>query len=135
MQLNWGPLITHMPVCSQSADRIDEHVPKEDLQTLYGYSDADWDMDILHRRSISGIFSSLLVLLLQVKLAYNPPLHSAQLIQNSLQQATLVTLVFSSTQSVTNYTNINVPQRAFIRIMTFAEWLQTQERPLAICVI
>jgi hypothetical protein len=34
-------------------DRVDEHVSKENLHTLYGYSDADWAMDIRHRRSIS----------------------------------------------------------------------------------
>jgi hypothetical protein len=28
---------------------------KKKMQTLYGYSNADWDMDIRHRHSISGM--------------------------------------------------------------------------------
>jgi hypothetical protein len=53
--LTWGPVVKHKPLRSQSTYRIDEHVPKENLQTLYGCSDADWAMDIRHRRSISGM--------------------------------------------------------------------------------
>jgi hypothetical protein len=44
--LIWGPLVKHTHICSQPMDRIDEHFPKENLQTLYRYSDADWAMDI-----------------------------------------------------------------------------------------
>jgi hypothetical protein len=44
-----------MPLCCHPTDRIDEHIPKENLQMLYGYSGADWDMDILHPCSISGM--------------------------------------------------------------------------------
>jgi hypothetical protein len=44
-----GPVMKHTPLRSQSTDRIGEHVPKENLQTLYGYSNTDWDMDIRHR--------------------------------------------------------------------------------------
>jgi hypothetical protein len=53
--LTWGPVVKHKPLHSQSTYRIDEHVAKENLQTIYGYSDADWDMDIRHRSSISGM--------------------------------------------------------------------------------
>jgi hypothetical protein len=35
--------------------RKEEHIPAENLTTLYGYSDSDWAMDIRHRRSISGM--------------------------------------------------------------------------------
>jgi hypothetical protein len=44
-----------MPLRSQPTDRLDEHVPTENLTTLYGYSDSDWALDIRHRRSISGM--------------------------------------------------------------------------------
>jgi hypothetical protein len=50
-----GLVLKHTPLRSQPTDRIDEHVPTDNLTTLYGYSDADWDMDIRHRRSISGM--------------------------------------------------------------------------------
>jgi hypothetical protein len=50
-----GPVLKHTPLRSQPTDRIDEHVPTENLTTLYGYSDADWAMDIQHRRYISGM--------------------------------------------------------------------------------
>jgi hypothetical protein len=50
-----GPVLKHTPLRSQPTNRIDEHVPMDNLTTLYGYSDADWDMDIQHRRSISGM--------------------------------------------------------------------------------
>jgi hypothetical protein len=53
--LTWGTVVKHTPLRSQPTDRIDEHVPKENLQMLYGYSDADWVMIIRHRRSISGM--------------------------------------------------------------------------------
>jgi hypothetical protein len=43
-----GPVLKHTPLRSQPTDRLDEHVPTENLTTLYGYSDADWDMDIRH---------------------------------------------------------------------------------------
>jgi hypothetical protein len=36
-------------------DPKDEHIPAENLTTLYGYGDSDWVMDIRHRRSISGM--------------------------------------------------------------------------------
>jgi hypothetical protein len=48
-----GTVLKHTPIRSQPTDRLDEHVPTENLTTLYGYSDADWAMDIRHRRSIS----------------------------------------------------------------------------------
>jgi hypothetical protein len=51
-----GQVLKHTPLRSQPTDRLDEHVPTENLKTLYGYSDADWAMDIRHRRSISGMF-------------------------------------------------------------------------------
>jgi hypothetical protein len=50
-----GPVLKHTPLRSQPSDRIDEHIPTDNLTTLYGYSDADWAMDIRHRRSISGM--------------------------------------------------------------------------------
>jgi hypothetical protein len=50
-----GPVLKHTPLRSQPIDRIDEHVPTENLTTLYGYSDAEWAIDIRHRRSISGM--------------------------------------------------------------------------------
>jgi hypothetical protein len=50
-----GPVLKHTPIRSQPTDRIDEHVPTENLTTLYGYSDADWAMDIRNRRSIYGM--------------------------------------------------------------------------------
>jgi hypothetical protein len=53
--LTWGPFAKHKPLLSQPTNTIDEHIPKENLQTLYGYSDADWAMDMRHRRSISGM--------------------------------------------------------------------------------
>jgi hypothetical protein len=53
--LTWGQVAKHRPLRSQPTDRIDEHITKENLQTLYGYSNADWAMDIRHRRSISRI--------------------------------------------------------------------------------
>jgi hypothetical protein len=40
-------------------DRNEEHIPSENLTTLYGYSGSDWEMDIRHRRSISGMVFSL----------------------------------------------------------------------------
>jgi hypothetical protein len=36
-------------------DRKEEHIPTENLTTLYGYSDSDWDIYIRHCRSISGM--------------------------------------------------------------------------------
>jgi hypothetical protein len=53
--LIWGPVVKHMPLWSQPTNQFDEHVPKENLQTQYGYSNTDWDMDIRHRCSISGM--------------------------------------------------------------------------------
>jgi hypothetical protein len=53
--LTWGPAVKHKPLSSQTTYRIDEHVRKEILQTLYGYGDANWAMDIRHRHSISGM--------------------------------------------------------------------------------
>jgi hypothetical protein len=53
--LTWGPVLKHTHLLSHPTNRIDEHVPIENLKTLYGYSDADWAMDIRHRRSISGV--------------------------------------------------------------------------------
>jgi hypothetical protein len=53
--LTWGPLLKHTHLHSHPTNRVDEHVPMENFKTLYGYSDADWDMDIQHRRSISGM--------------------------------------------------------------------------------
>jgi hypothetical protein len=53
--LTWGSVVKHEPIRSQPTDRIDEHVPKENFQTLYGYSDVDWDMDIRHQCYISGM--------------------------------------------------------------------------------
>jgi hypothetical protein len=50
-----GPVLKRTPLRSQPTDRLDEHVLTENLATLYGYSDADWGMDIRHRRSISGM--------------------------------------------------------------------------------
>jgi hypothetical protein len=50
-----GPVLKHTPLRSQPTDRLDEHVPTENVTTLYGYSDADWAMDIRHRRYISGM--------------------------------------------------------------------------------
>jgi hypothetical protein len=50
-----GPVLKHTPLRSQPTYRLDEHVPTENLTTLYGYSDADWAMDIRHRQSISGM--------------------------------------------------------------------------------
>jgi hypothetical protein len=52
---DWGPVITHVPLRSQPMDRKEEHIPAENLTTLYGYSDSNWAMDIRHRRSISGM--------------------------------------------------------------------------------
>jgi hypothetical protein len=51
--MTWGPVVKHTPLRSQPTDRVDEHVPKENLHTLYGYINADWDMDIRHRHYIS----------------------------------------------------------------------------------
>jgi hypothetical protein len=53
--LTWGPVLKHTHIRSQPTDIIDEHVPTENLTTLYGYSNTDWAMDIIHRRSISGV--------------------------------------------------------------------------------
>jgi hypothetical protein len=53
--LSWGPVLKHTPLHYQPTDRIEEHVPTENLMTLYVYSDADWAMDIRHRRFISGM--------------------------------------------------------------------------------
>jgi hypothetical protein len=50
-----GPVLKHTPLRSQPTDRIDEHVPTENLMMLYGYIDADWAMDIRHRKSTSGM--------------------------------------------------------------------------------
>jgi hypothetical protein len=50
-----GPVLKHTPLRSQPTDRLDEHVPTENLTTLYGHSDADWAIDIRHQRSISGM--------------------------------------------------------------------------------
>jgi hypothetical protein len=46
--------VKHSPLRSQPTDRVDEHVQKE-RYTMYGYSNADWAMDIRPRRSISGM--------------------------------------------------------------------------------
>jgi hypothetical protein len=51
----WAPVITHVPLRSQPMDRKEEHIPAQNLTTLYGYSDSDWAMDIRHRHSISGM--------------------------------------------------------------------------------
>jgi hypothetical protein len=53
--LAWGAVLKHAHLRSQPTNRIDEHVPIENLKTLFGYSNADWAMDLRHRRSISGM--------------------------------------------------------------------------------
>jgi hypothetical protein len=54
--LTWGPVLKHAYLRSQpTTDRIDEHVPIENLKMLYGYSDTDWAMDKPDRHSISGM--------------------------------------------------------------------------------
>jgi hypothetical protein len=50
--MNYGLIVKHAPLRSNSTDRVDEHIPKEGLMTLFGYSDSDWAMEIRHRRSI-----------------------------------------------------------------------------------
>jgi hypothetical protein len=79
-------------------DRIYEHIPKENSQTLYGNSDVDWAMDIRQRCSISGkmFFFAGAMVVWKTYVHYNPLLHGAQHSQNSLPQATFVALVFSS---------------------------------------
>jgi hypothetical protein len=52
---NWGPVLAHVPLRSQPMDRKEEHVPSENLTTLYIYSDSDWVVEIIHRRSICGL--------------------------------------------------------------------------------
>jgi hypothetical protein len=52
---DWGPVITHVPLRSQPMDCKEEHIPSENLTTLYGYSDRYWAMEIGHRRSIYGM--------------------------------------------------------------------------------
>jgi hypothetical protein len=53
--MTWGPVVKHTPIRCQPTARVDEHITKENLHTMYGYSDANWDMDIRHHRSISGM--------------------------------------------------------------------------------
>jgi hypothetical protein len=53
--MTWVPVMKHTPLQSQPTDRVYEQIPKENLHTLSGYSNADWDMDIRHRYSISGM--------------------------------------------------------------------------------
>jgi hypothetical protein len=53
--LTLGPIVKHTPLRSQPTNRVDDHIPKDNLHKLYGYSDADWAMDNGHRRSISGM--------------------------------------------------------------------------------
>jgi hypothetical protein len=48
--LTRDPEVTHTHLRSQPTDQVDEHVPKENLHKLYGYSDS-----IRHRRSFSGM--------------------------------------------------------------------------------
>jgi hypothetical protein len=52
---DWAPVITHVPLRSQPMDRKEEHIPSENLTTIYGYSDSDSAMESRHRRSISGM--------------------------------------------------------------------------------
>jgi hypothetical protein len=47
--------VKHEHLRSQPTYIIDEHAPKEILQTLYGYIGVNWAMDIRHRQSISGM--------------------------------------------------------------------------------
>jgi hypothetical protein len=53
--LTWDPVVKCIPLRSRPTYQIDKHVPKENLQILYGSINADWDMDIRHCRSISGM--------------------------------------------------------------------------------
>jgi hypothetical protein len=53
--MNYCPIIKHAPLRSNPTYRVDEHIPKEGLTTLFGYSDSDWAMGIRHRCSISGM--------------------------------------------------------------------------------
>jgi hypothetical protein len=53
--MTWGPVVEHTPLRSEPTDRADEHVPKDNLYTLYGYGNADWATYIRHRPSISGM--------------------------------------------------------------------------------
>jgi hypothetical protein len=53
--MTWGPVVKHTHIRSQPTDRVDEHVRKENFNTMYGYSDIDWAMDIRHHHPISGM--------------------------------------------------------------------------------
>jgi hypothetical protein len=47
-----GPIVKHAPLCAAPTDRVDEHILKEGMTTIFGYSDSYWAMDIRHQRSI-----------------------------------------------------------------------------------
>jgi hypothetical protein len=55
ISMTYGPIVKHAPLRSTPTDLVDEHIPKEGLMKLFVYSDSDWEMDIRHRRSISGM--------------------------------------------------------------------------------
>jgi hypothetical protein len=54
-QLTWGEVVKHMHLRSYPTDKIGEHIPKENLQTLYGYSDAESAIDIWHCHSFTDM--------------------------------------------------------------------------------
>jgi hypothetical protein len=44
--LTYGPIVKHAEFCSTPTYRVDEHIPKEGLMTLFRYSGSDWTIDI-----------------------------------------------------------------------------------------
>jgi hypothetical protein len=45
---DWAPIITHEPLQPHPLDRKEEHIPTENITTLYEYGDSEWAMDIGH---------------------------------------------------------------------------------------
>jgi hypothetical protein len=70
--LTWGQVVKHTPLRSQPTDRIDEHVPEEKLQMLYGFSDISWSMDIRHHQYISGMVFFLVGAVVAWKMRFQP---------------------------------------------------------------
>jgi hypothetical protein len=128
-------IMKHTPLPSQLTDQAYEHVPKENLHTLYGYSDAAWAMDIRQCRSISGILFFLSGAVAAWKTCVQPTVALSTASSDFLWQATLIALVSSSVRLSTNSFNINMQQRPCTKKTMRVEWLKIKQRPINRCII
>jgi hypothetical protein len=130
-----GPVLKHTPLRSQPTNTLDEHVPTENLMTLYGYSDADWDMDIRHQGSISGMVFFLAGAVVAWKARVQPTVALSTPESDFLAESETGILGVSSEPYSPNSFSLNIQQRKSTKTMMHAEWSPTRPHPLVKCVI